>query len=127
MGKARVNRPGSRKVLVVEDDALIAMLLEDMLAELGFEVVGPATRLRGALELAERQSFDIAILDVHLGSEQSFPVADVLRLRGIPFIFATGYGADGLNAGYRQTVTLQKPFESRQLESAISRALVQRG
>jgi DNA-binding response OmpR family regulator len=123
-GEPHLNPPGPRRVLVVEDDALIAMLMEDMLVELGFEVVGPANRLHGALALAQAEDFELAILDVNLGKEQSFPVADVLRQRGIPFIFATGYGTDGLSAAYRQAITLPKPFEAGQLEKAISQALV---
>jgi DNA-binding response OmpR family regulator len=111
-------------VLIVEDEALIAMLMEEMLVELGFEVLGPATRLQGAMAIAQVESFELAILDVNLGSEQSFPVADVLAGRGIPFIFATGYGTDGLSARFRQAITLPKPFASDQLERAIFQALV---
>ena len=108
------------KVLLVEDEMLIAMHIEDMLAELGFEVVGPAMRLRKALEIAREESFDFAVLDVNLANERSFPVADVLRERGIPFIFATGYGSAGLADDYKGTITLQKPLEPGQLRDAIA-------
>lgn len=114
---------GARRALVVEDEPLIAMLIEDMLAELGFLVVGPAARLDSALALAREETFDLAILDINLGNEHSFGVADLLRERGIPFVFATGYGVRGLDARFEQAVTLQKPFESHDLEHAISRAL----
>ena len=102
---------------------LIALHIEDMLTELGFEVVGPAMRLAAALALARSESFDCAILDVNLASEKSFPIADALRERGIPFIFATGYGSKGLDDAYRGVGTIQKPFRSPDLERAIRRAL----
>lgn len=111
------------RVLVVEDEMLVAMMIEDMLIELGFEIVGPATRLQRALHLAHEESFDFAVLDVNLANERSFPVAMVLRERGIPFVFATGYGSPGLTDGFRDTVTLQKPFQKQQLSRAISTAL----
>jgi DNA-binding response OmpR family regulator len=114
------NRP---RVLIVEDEALIAMLLEDMLAEIGCEAVGPATRLDRALAIAEAESLDLAILDVNLGSVQSFPVADLLEKRGIPYVFATGYGSKGLDVRFAHNITLKKPFQTHQLEQAISQAL----
>ncbi|QND66650.1 response regulator [Mesorhizobium loti] len=83
------------RVLVVEDEALVAMLIEDMLLELGYEVLGPAMRLGPALEMARDEIFDLAVLDVNLANEQSFPVAQLLQERGIPFVFATGYGLRG--------------------------------
>ena len=116
-------RAGPRKVLIVEDETLIAMLVEDMLIDLGYEVLGPATRLQRALEMAREESFDVALLDVNLAGEQSFPVAFELRERGIPFIFATGYGSKGLEERFRDEITLQKPFEMHQLEQAIFTAL----
>lgn len=108
------------RVLIVEDEMLIAMHIEDMLAELGFEVVGPATRLQKALEIARKEDFGLAVLDVNLASERSFPVADVLRERGIPFIFVTGYGSPGLIDDYKGATTLQKPLELRQLKQALA-------
>lgn len=115
--------PRPRKILVVEDEALIAMLIEDMLTELGYEVVGPAMRLQRALELAQAEHLDLAILDVNLANESSFPVAQQLARRGIPFIFATGYGSRGLEGQYREAVLLKKPFEMHQLEEAVAGAL----
>lgn len=111
------------KILLVEDEMLIALLLEDMVTELGFEVVGPAMRLDPGLALAREENFDLAIVDINLADEKSFPIADVLRERGIPFIFATGYGTSGLEDGYQDTRTLQKPFESEDLARAIGQAL----
>jgi DNA-binding response OmpR family regulator len=110
-------------VLIVEDEVLVAMLIEDMLVNLGFEVVGPAMRLQLALKLAREENFDFAVLDINLAGELSFPVAYALRERGIPFIFATGYGSKGLNERFQEVMTLQKPFESHQLAHAISTVL----
>jgi CheY-like chemotaxis protein len=112
-----VKRP---RVLVVEDEVLVAMLIEDMLSDLGFDVLGPVTRLTRALEMAREEVFDIALLDVNLASEQSFPVAHALQERNIPFIFATGYGLKGIDERFHGAITLQKPFEAHQLERAIS-------
>ena len=111
------------RVLVVEDEILVAMLIEDMLADLGFEVLGPAMRLDAALKMALDESFDVAVLDVNLANEQSFPVAQLLQERGIPFLFATGYGLRGLDERFKEVTTLQKPFEPDQLANAISLAL----
>lgn len=112
------------RVLVVEDEVMIAMLVEDMLIDLGFEVVGPALDLEGALPLAEQADLDLAVLDVNLGNgRRSFQVADVLRERGVPFLFATGYGTAGLSEAYAGSLTLKKPFECRRLGDAIQEAL----
>lgn len=101
---------------------MVAMLLEDMLADLQCEVVGPAFHLDQALAIASREAIDFAILDVNLGGEQSYPVAGVLRGRGIPFIFATGYGTRGLAEAYQDVTTLKKPFTSDDLEQAMPKA-----
>lgn len=111
----------SRAVLVVEDEIIVAMLLEDMLTELGHSVVGPAVRLERALHLAKTAVIDFAVLDINLDGEHSFAVADVLRERCIPFIFASGYGTAGLGAAYRDVFMLSKPFDIGQLERALAR------
>ena len=98
------------RVLVVEDEAIIAMLVEDMVLEFGSEVVGPVAKLDDALELARFAELDAAILDINVGGSVVFPVADILSERGIPFIFATGYGARGLPPRYQDSQTLPKPF-----------------
>ena len=101
------------------------MLIEDMLVEMGFEILGPAMRLEPALEMAREESFDLAVLDVNLANEQSFPVAQVLNERGIPYVFATGYGLTGLNGRFQEVTTLQKPFEvGHKLAHAISCILI---
>jgi CheY-like chemotaxis protein len=84
-----------RRVLLVEDEAMIAMLIEDMLEDLGHSLAAVATRLEEALALARSEALDLAILDLSLGGTLTYPVADVLRERRVPFIFATGYGSDG--------------------------------
>jgi CheY-like chemotaxis protein len=112
------------RVLVVEDEALVAMLIEDMLVELGHHVVGPAGHLEAALPLAREAEIDVAILDVNLGRDRSYPVADLLRERRIPFVFATGYGSAGLAEAYRDlTITLKKPFNASAVRAALRQAL----
>ena len=112
-------RAARRRALLVEDESLIAMLLEDMLAELGYEVVGPVARLDKAVELAQREVIDVAILDVNLNGMEVYPVAAALAARGVPFVFSTGYGNSGLHAPYGDRPTLQKPFRRRDLCAAL--------
>jgi CheY-like chemotaxis protein len=113
------------KVLVVEDEALVSMLLEDMLSDLGCEVVGPAMRLREALQRVEDpgQAMDIAILDVNLAGERSFPVAEALERRGCLFVLATGYDDAGIDDRWRSKPVLRKPFLPHELEQALHDAL----
>ncbi len=110
-----------RRALVVEDEIMVAMYVEDLLTELGFEVAGLATGLDQALPLAREGEFDFAVLDINLAGQVSFPIADVLRERGIPFLFASGYGSKGVTEGYRDAIRIQKPFLSRDLAQAISK------
>ncbi|MEC5292841.1 response regulator [Aurantimonas sp. C2-6-R+9] len=113
----------AKRVLIVEDEVLLAMHLEDMLNELGYEVVGPATRIDMAMELACESDIDFAVLDINVAGKKSFPVADILRQRGIPFAFASGYGAEGLMDGYRGFPALRKPYAQEDLERIIARVL----
>jgi CheY-like chemotaxis protein len=108
-----------RRVLVVEDEMLIGMLLEDMLTDMGHEVAAVVPRLKDALAAVNRESFDLAVLDVHLHGESAFPVADALIAKGVPFIFATGYGERGLPESYRGRPVLQKPFARDDLERLL--------
>ena len=110
------------RILVVEDEMTIALLMEDMLIDMGHEVAGLAMRLPQALELARTEALDLAILDVNLDGHMSFPVADILRGRGVPFIFATGYGSAGIDASYRGAQVLKKPFLTDDLAAAIRSA-----
>jgi DNA-binding response OmpR family regulator len=110
----------ARRILIVEDEFLLAMDLEYLLTAMGHHVVEMATRIPAAMELALRADIDFAILDVNVAGIQSFPVADILRRRGIPFVFATGYGSAGLLDGYRDEPTLQKPYQPHELERMIT-------
>ena len=108
-----------RRVLVVEDEMLIGMLLEDMLMDLGHEVAAVVPRLKEALAAVDRETYDVAILDVHLQGESAFPVAEALIAKGIPFVFATGYGERGPPEDYRGRPVLQKPFAKDDLERVL--------
>jgi DNA-binding response OmpR family regulator len=109
-----------RKILIVEDDALIAMLLEDMLAELDYDVVATAVDVDSAMALAEGGAFDAAILDVSLAGKSSLPVALLLEKTNKPYIFATGYGTlpEGMEGSKRHV--LSKPYQLHQLEAALA-------
>ncbi len=107
------------RVLVVEDEMMIAMLMEDMLQDLGYETVGPARRLESGMKIAGSEQIDLAILDINLGGAQSFPIAALLVARGIPVIFATGYGVSGLSNEYMDFPVIAKPFSVVALRQAI--------
>ena len=107
------------KVLVVEDEMMVSMLIEDMLSDLGCTVVGPASRLDEALELAKADGIDCAVLDVNLGGQPIFPLADLLRQMGRPFAFATGYGDAGLRDVDKGSPVLQKPFREGDLARVL--------
>jgi len=113
----------AKRVLIVEDELMIRMLLEDMLNELGYSIAAEAGRIDEALEAAKTAEFDLAILDVNLNGQTIAPVAEALVARGMPFVFATGYGERGLPEAYRDRPTLKKPFQmdglSRTLQSAL--------
>jgi CheY-like chemotaxis protein len=113
----------SRRVLVVEDEMLVGMLIEDVLQDLGLEVAGVANGLAEAVSLAREAAVDLAVLDVNLDGRSSYPVAEALRARGIPFVFVTGYGQSGVDPAYADTPTLQKPFRHTDLEALIRRVL----
>ena len=107
-------------MLIAEDEALIAMLLEDLLGELGFESRTCAT-VSEALDALDRSDFPFAILDVNLGTGLSYPVADMLIARGIPFAFSTGYSGRGIDRAYASAVVLRKPFDKERLSKVIDR------
>ena len=114
------------RILVVEDESVIAMLIESMLGEFGFEVAGSAWRVEQAKQLAETGAFDAAVLDVNLHGELSYPVAEVLQSRGIPFVYTTGYGSAALPGADYGAPVLQKPFEDEDLAAALARLLAGR-
>lgn len=113
-----------RKVLLVEDEAMIALLMEDMLSDLGCEIIGPASALAPAMELARSsESIDVAVLDVNLGGSPVFELADALRERRVPMIFSTGYGEAGLRSADKDAPVLRKPFRALDLAAALRQAL----
>lgn len=111
------------RILIVEDEAMISMLIEDMVVDFGCEVVGPAARLDHALTLALQEDFDLAVLDINVDGTVIYPVADVLRFRGIPFIFATGYDFRTLPQRFQGSPTLSKPFSYQNFIDMLSDAL----
>lgn len=111
------------RVLIVEDETLVAMLIEDVLDELGHEVAGVAGRLDAGLSLAARSDADFAVVDLNLDGERTYAIAEILERRGVPFMFVTGYGASGVSEEWRDHVVLQKPFEIAEFAAAIERAL----
>jgi CheY-like chemotaxis protein len=112
-----------RRVLVVEDEALIAMLVEDALLDAGAEVLGPAATVEEALALLEGSAVEAAVLDINLAGQLSTPVADLLAERGVPFVVATGYGAAGLPEHHRGVPVLAKPYDPRELVETLAQLL----
>jgi CheY-like chemotaxis protein len=112
--------PRGKQVMIVEDEALIGMMMKDTLTELGLTVNGPFSTLSGALRAAHGDDVDFAILDVNLAGEWVYPVADVLAARGIPFIFVTGYGADSVDCRFAQAQVFEKPIEPKVLETIFA-------
>jgi DNA-binding response OmpR family regulator len=108
------------RVLVVEDDYLISLLLDDMLTSAGCVVVGPLPRLTDALEASAKENCDAAVLDVNLGGERVYPVAKILAERRVPFVFVTGYSGDVLPREYAEQPRIAKPFRAAQLLGALS-------
>ena len=110
------------KVFVVEDETIVAMLLEQMLEELDCQVAGVAGQLSLAMELARSVEAEVAILDLNLSGQRVDPVAQILADRNVPFIFASGYGEDGLAPEWRGRPVLPKPFRLDQLKDALEAA-----
>lgn len=111
------------RVFIVEDEALVAMLLEDMVTELGHQVVGMSSSLDEALLAAQSLQCDVALLDINLNGQRSFPIATALAGRGIPFLFASGYGAAGLEKAFIDRPVLSKPFSITQLDKQLQRCI----
>jgi CheY-like chemotaxis protein len=111
------------RILVVEDEYLIRMLLEDMLADLGHTITAAVGTIAEAKDAAATSEFDCAVLDVNLDGQEVFPVADILIKRGKPFVFVTGYGEGGLPEAYRGRPALQKPFQAEKLEQMLASML----
>lgn len=109
------------KVLLVEDEALIAMMAEDLLESIGCASVTIAASVSEALAALESHSFDVAMLDVNLNGERSMVVADHARECGLPYLFTTGYGADGVDPAHADAPVLAKPYILSDLEAALAR------
>jgi CheY-like chemotaxis protein len=114
--------PPQKRILVVEDEWVLAMMLQDMLAELGHTVVAVASKLKEGLVMAEKGDFDFAILDVSLDGEMSHPIAEVLDRKGLPYVFATGYSAAGIRAAQSQSrgPLLLKPYGLEDLRRILA-------
>lgn len=113
-----------RRVLIVEDESLVAMLLETILADLGCDVVGPESNIEDGLNVASGTApLDAALLDVNVAGQEIFPVAEALKARGVPFVFSTGYGEAGLPEHWRGNPTVQKPFTEGAIRDALMTAL----
>jgi DNA-binding response OmpR family regulator len=111
------------RILVVDDEPLISMLVEDWLTELGCEVVGPAASVADGLKLAQSSDLDGAILDVNLGNETCYPLADALRDRGVPLAFATGDGSLGDVSEFQDAIIVSKPFDFDAVKAAVEALL----
>ena len=113
-----------RRVLLVEDEALVAMLLETILEDMGCIPVGPAATVDDGLVMAATTApLDAALLDVNVAGRQVFPIAEALKARGVPFVFSTGYGESGLPDGWRGHPTVQKPFTEAAIREALMKAI----
>ncbi|QCI63376.1 response regulator [Phreatobacter stygius] len=112
-----------RRVLVVEDEMLVLIMIEDMLADLGCESVLAAASVHQALALIDAHTFDVAMLDMNLSGDKTYAVADALAAHGVPFVFSTGYSQHGMRDGYRDRPLLTKPFMEKELGDILARLL----
>lgn len=113
-----------RRVLIVEDESLVAMLLETILEDMGCTPVGPAANIdEGVAIVRDEADLDAALLDVNVAGRQVFPVAEALKARGVPFVFSTGYGEGGLPDEWRGNPTIQKPFTENAVRDALMKAM----
>jgi PAS domain S-box-containing protein len=116
-GGAQPSLVVGKRVLLVEDEMLVAMMMKDMLTDLGFSVVGPFSRIAEALPVAKSDDLEAAVLDINLNGELVYPVAEALVTRGVPVVFVTGYGAESIDDRFAEVPVLQKPIERQVLES----------
>jgi CheY-like chemotaxis protein len=117
---ADANPGAGKRVLVVEDEPMIRLLLDDMLTDLGYSMAAEAGRLDEALAVAKQAEFDVAILDVNLNGQAITPVVDVLVARGVPFVFVSGYARRGIPEAHSKIPLLQKPFQTEGLARALA-------
>lgn len=121
-GTATAGSP-RRSILLVEDEVMIRMMVADMLEELGYTIAGEAGDIDEAIRLVQSIDFDLAILDVNVNGKVISPVAEAVQMRNLPFVFATGYGAQGLPEKFRDRPALEKPFQMETLARVIENAL----
>jgi CheY-like chemotaxis protein len=112
-----------RRLLVVEDEMLVLLMIEDMLADLGCESVTAAATIDKALALIEGHVFDAAMLDMNLNGYHSLNVADALAARGVPFVYCTGNNGHGMRVDPANTPVLRKPFSFEELTAILTRLL----
>jgi len=115
------------RLLLVEDEMMVAWAVEEVLCDWGCTVVGPVARAGKALALLDAEAVDMALLDISLNGERSYHVADALEARGVPFVFLTGYGRDSLPSRYRSHALVQKPFDQSELGDVLTKLLASRG
>lgn len=124
MTNARKTGIEGRKVLIVEDESLVAMLLETILEDMGCAPVGPASSVDEGVRLVHSEAgLSCALLDVNVAGTTVFPVAEALKARGVPFVFSTGYGEGGLPDEWRGHPTIQKPFTEETVRDALFTAM----
>ncbi|MDZ4366112.1 MAG: response regulator [Afipia sp.] len=111
------------RVLVVEDEMLLLMMIEGMLEDMGCQAVSSAATVKQALALIDEQAFDVAMLDLNLDGDRSYAVADALAARGVPFLFSTGYGSQGVMDGYQERPVLMKPYQFEQWVLALQQLI----
>lgn len=112
-----------KRVLIVEDESLVAFLIEEYLADAGCDTVGPFGSVAKALEAVRSETFDLAVLDVNLNGERSYPIADALEERGIPFLFLSGYGDTGIPSGRCDWKVCAQPFRGNDLTGMLAAIL----
>jgi CheY-like chemotaxis protein len=110
-------------IFLVEDEALIRMMLAEMVEELGHRVVAEAGNIQDGQALAESAVFDLALLDINVAGYTSASIAEIIQGRGLPFLFVTGYNSTGLGPPFSDSAVLQKPFPTERLKGAIDLAL----
>ena len=113
-----------RNILIIEDEMLILMMIEDMLADLGCESISVASKIGQATTLIDDQVFDAAMLDMNLNGIESYPIADALAAHDVPYFFSTGNSLTNVKDGYRDQDVLKKPFTFEQLSNMLSRSLL---
>jgi len=124
MTASSVGLPG-RRVLIAEDEYLLASKMVEEFAKLGVETIGPASTVKRALDLVEHCGpLDAAMLDIKLRNEMIFPVADALRARGVPFVFTTGYNLKVIPDGYKDVVRYEKPFDVAEVARVVAQISV---